>query len=60
MIEVIYKDEKQEVNDGTVISLLVLPRFFGVNGAWLAIPVAEFVTLLLSIWMHRKYLYRFI
>ena len=44
----------------TVISLLVLPRFFGVNGAWLAIPVAEFVTLLLSIWMHRKYLYRFI
>ena len=43
-----------------MISLLVLPRFFGVNGAWLAIPVAEFVTLLLSIWMHRKYLYRFI
>ena len=31
----------------TVISLLVLPQFFGVNGAWLAIPVAEFVTLLL-------------
>lgn len=25
----------------TVISLLVLPQFFGVNGAWLAIPVAE-------------------
>ena len=41
----------------TVISLLVLPQFFGVNGAWLAIPVAEFVTLLLCIGMHRKYFY---
>ena len=41
----------------TVISLLVLPQFFGVNGAWLAVPVAEFVTLLLTIWIHRKYFY---
>ena len=41
----------------TVISLLVLPQFFGINGAWLAVPVAEFVTLLLTIWMHRKYFY---
>lgn len=40
-----------------MISLLVLPQFFGVNGAWLAIPVAEFVTLLLCIGMHRKYFY---
>lgn len=41
----------------TVSSLLVLPRFFGVNGAWMAVPVAEFVTLLLSVWMHRKYFF---
>ena len=41
----------------TVISLLVLPQFFGVNGAWMAVPVAEFVTLLLSVWMHRKYFF---
>lgn len=41
----------------TVISLLVLPQFFGVNGAWMAVPVAELVTLLLSVWMHRKHFF---
>lgn len=41
----------------TVISLLLLPQFLGINGAWLAVPVAEFVTLLLCIRMHRKYFF---
>ena len=41
----------------TVIALLVLPQFFGVNGAWMAVPVAEFVTLLLSAAMHRRYFF---
>ena len=38
-----------------VISLLILPRIFGINGAWIAIPVAEFLTLLITGWMHRVY-----
>lgn len=42
----------------TVISLLVLPPILGINGAWIAIPTAEFFTLLLSIGMHLKYFLR--
>lgn len=42
----------------TVISLLVLPPILGINGAWVAIPTAEFFTLLLSIAMHLKYFLR--
>lgn len=38
-----------------VISLMILPQIFGINGAWIAIPVAEFLTLLISGWMHRTY-----
>lgn len=38
-----------------VISLMILPRIFGINGAWIAIPVAEFLTLLITCWMHRTY-----
>ena len=41
----------------TTISLLVLPQFLGISGAWLAVPVAEFLTLLLSIGMHWKYFF---
>lgn len=41
----------------TVFSLLVLPRFLGITGAWIAVPVAEFVTLLLSALMHRRYFF---
>lgn len=32
-----------------LLSLLLLPEFIGVNGIWLAIPVAEFLTLGVSI-----------
>ena len=38
-----------------VISLLILPRIFGIFGAWIAVPVAEFLILIISGWMHRKY-----
>ena len=38
-----------------VISLLILPRIFGIVGAWIAVPVTEFLTLMISGWMHRKY-----
>ena len=41
-----------------VISLLILPRIFGIVGAWIAVPVAEFLTLIISGWMHRKYFLR--
>lgn len=37
------------------ISLLILPRIFDIAGAWIAIPVAEFLTMILCGWMHRKY-----
>ena len=38
-----------------VLSLLILPRILGITGAWIAVPVAEFLTLLVSGWMHRRY-----
>ena len=41
-----------------VLSLLILPTFLGLTGAWIAIPVAEFLTLLLSTVMHVRYFFR--
>ncbi len=41
-----------------LIFLLVLPRFLEVTGVWLAIPIAELLTLMLTIYLifrHRKY-----
>ena len=38
-----------------VVLLLTLPSIFGITGAWLAVPVAEFMTMIFSGWMHRKY-----
>ena len=38
----------------TVIALLVLPQVFGIVGVWLAVPVAEGITLLLSLYFYRK------
>ena len=37
------------------ISLVILPHFLGITGAWIAVPVAEFLTLILSTLMHKKY-----
>ena len=41
-----------------VLSLLILPTFLDLTGAWVAIPVAEFLTLLLSTVMHVRYFFR--
>ncbi len=38
-----------------VVSLLVLPEILGLNGVWLAIPVAEFLAIIVSVYLYRKY-----
>lgn len=38
-----------------VASLLILPFFMGINGVWLAIPIAEFGSVFLSLWFLKKY-----
>lgn len=38
-----------------LVTMLVLPAFLGVNGIWLATPVAEFMALILSAGMVLKY-----
>lgn len=42
----------------TTICLIVLPHFLGINGAWIAVPIAEVCTLLVSLYMHQKYFIR--
>ena len=42
----------------TTAALLLLPRFLGITGAWIAMPVAELCTLLVSIPIHVKYFLR--
>lgn len=37
-----------------LLSLLILPALLGVNGVWLAIPVAEFLTVFLAAFYHCK------
>lgn len=37
-----------------VIHILLLPYLFGVNGIWLAVPLAEFMTAFLSLYYFRK------
>lgn len=41
-----------------VLSLLILPKFLGITGAWIAIPVAEFCTLLVTGVMHFVYFWK--
>ena len=41
-----------------VICLLTLPYLLGVTGVWMAVPLAELMTLLLTIYMHWKYFFR--
>lgn len=38
-----------------LIFLLILPRFFEVTGVWLAIPIAELLTFILTIYLIFKY-----
>lgn len=42
----------------TTAALLILPRFLGITGTWIAMPVAELCTLLVSIPIHFKYFLR--
>lgn len=42
-----------------LITMIVLPIFFGVNGIWLATPVAELMALALSVFMLLKYRKRY-
>ena len=42
-----------------LITMLVLPAVFGVNGIWLATPAAELMALALSAWMFVKYRKRY-
>ena len=36
-----------------LLFLTVLPRIFGLTGVWLAVPAAEALTLLVSVWFLR-------
>lgn len=36
-----------------LLFLAVLPRIFGLTGVWLAVPAAEALTLLVSVWFLR-------
>ena len=38
-----------------VLCLLILPYFMGIYGAWLAVPIAEAVTLLVTVPFHKTY-----
>ena len=42
-----------------LITMIVLPLFFGVNGVWLATPAAELMALMLSAFMFLKYKKRY-
>ena len=33
----------------------MLPELFGVNGVWLAVPIAEFLTFIISLFFIIKY-----
>ena len=37
-----------------LISLLVFPQILGITGVWIAVPIAEFMTLFLSVYFHYK------
>ncbi len=37
-----------------VITLLILPQIFHLNGVWLAVPVAEFLAIIVSFYLYKK------
>lgn len=39
----------------TVLGIIILPKFLGVDGIWLSVAVAEFITMTISIGYIRKY-----
>ncbi len=38
-----------------VSSLIILPQIFGLNGVWIAVPVAEFLAFIIALIFYRKY-----
>lgn len=44
-----------------IICLLILPKYLGINGVWLAVPIAEILSLFLTIYLLIKYrnIYRY-
>ncbi len=38
-----------------VSSLIVLPNIFGLNGVWLAVPIAEFLAFIIAVIFYRRY-----
>lgn len=38
-----------------IITILVLPKLFGINGVWLAVPVSETLTFIVSYYLYKKY-----
>ncbi len=38
-----------------VLSLLILPQIFHLNGVWLAVPLAEFLAVIVSLYFYKKY-----
>ncbi len=37
-----------------VISLVILPQVFNLNGVWLAVPVAEFLSVIVSFYLYKR------
>ncbi len=37
-----------------IISLLILPQILGLNGVWLAIPMAEILSVIVSLYFYKK------
>ena len=38
-----------------VVFILILPRIMGVSGVWLTMPLAEAVTIFISVYLYRAY-----
>ncbi len=38
-----------------VVFLLILPKFIGINGVWIAVPLAEILSFMVSIFFFKKY-----
>lgn len=37
-----------------MLGLIVMPKYFGITGVWLAVPIAELLTLCISVFLNRK------
>ena len=39
--------------------LLILPKFFSVDGIWMSLPVSDFISFILAVWLMAVYMKRF-